>query len=144
MVIRLTVFLLLATLGFMLPAKGDAISAAIMHFGLMGSWAEDCGDGNGRNGIRIVVDVPSTGPATYTSLNMDDGAKTTIRSVVLAADPLSPRRLKLRMRIVGGDVDGGPLPSPTTSTFEQTFGKLADGGLQMAGNSPIPLKRCRS
>lgn len=142
MVMRLAVFLILGTASFVPLARGDAVSTAIAAFGLTGNWADQCEDGSARQSFRLVVETPSAGPAAYKSVNIDNGVKTTIRSVVVAADPMPPKKLKLRMRIVGGDVDGGPLPSPTTSTFEQTFEKSADGGLTMLGNPPIPLKRC--
>ena len=142
MVIRPAVFLLAITV-FALPAWGDAVSSAILNFGLTGSWADECSNRNARSGIRIDIAAPPAGPSTYASINIDEGVKTRVRSVVLSADPLPPERLKLRMRIVGGDVDGGPLPSPTTNTFEQTFEKPAGGVLRMVGDPPIPLKRCR-
>jgi len=141
MVIRLAVFLL-GTALFALPARGDAISMAIANFGLAGNWADNCSNGNARSGIRLIIAAPPVGPSTYESVSIDDGVKTRIRSVVLSADTLMSVRLKLRMRIVGGNVDGGPLPSPTTNTFEQTFEKLTGSGLRMVGNPPIPLTRC--
>lgn len=142
MVIRPAVFLLI-TAAFALPAGGDAVSSAILNFGLTGSWADDCGNGNAQSGTRIDIAAPPARPSTYASINIDDGVKTRVRSIVMSADVLPPERLKLRMRIVGGDVNGGPLPSPTTNTFEQTFEKLAGGGLRMIGNPPVRLKRCR-
>jgi hypothetical protein len=149
----MAVYLCVATV-FAGPANADSIAVAIEKFGLMGSWADDCAEAPGaRHGFRMAVAAPSGSTPTYTTVNIDNGVKTTVHSLVLAAVQPSPRSLTLRVRIVGGDVDGGPLPSPTTNTFEQTFEKPAgekpagekrdDSAMQMAGNPPIPLQRCR-
>jgi hypothetical protein len=144
MVIR-AVVCLVATAAFVWPVKADHISTVIEQFGLLGSWADDCAGylGNLRQGFSLVIAGPPGAAPTYTTVNIDNGVKTTIHSVIVSAIAVSPRRLGLRLRITGGDVDGGPLPSPTTNTFEQTFEKLADDGVEMTGNPPVRLKRCR-
>ena len=131
------------------PANADSIAVTIEKFGLLGSWADDCAEGPGaRQGFRMAVAAPPGGAPTYTTVNIDNGVKTTVRSLVVTAVQPAPQSLTLRVRILGGDVDGGPLPSPTTNTFEQTFEKPAGekpagAAMQMAGNPPIPLQRCR-
>ena len=92
----------------------------------------------GTTASASALAAPPAGSLTCDSI--DEGVKTTIRSIARSADLLPPGRLKLRMRFVGGDVGGGPLPIPTTNTFEQTVEKLAGDGLQMIGNPPIPSK----
>jgi hypothetical protein len=144
MVIPIALCLVVAAI-FVSPVSAAGVAAALEQFGLVGNWADDCSktQGNARQGFRIIIaEQPGDGP-TYTTINVDNGVKTTVRSLVLTTVPLSSRSLRLRMRIVGGDVDGGPLPSPTTNTFEQTFERGADDTIQMAGNPPVLLQRCR-
>jgi hypothetical protein len=134
----------LAVAIFAFPANAESVAITIEKFGLMGSWANDCAKDMSKmlQGFRIIVAEPPGGGPTYTTLSVDDGVRTTVRSLILTTTLLSPRRLRLRMRIFGGDRDGGPLPSPTTNTFEQTFEKSAGDVMQMAGNTPITLNRC--
>jgi hypothetical protein len=145
MVIRAAACLLAIAI-FASPATAADVAVTIEQFGLMGIWADDCAEdmGKTRQAFRIVVAEPPGGGPTYTTINIDDGRKTTVHSLVLSAVSPSPQRLTLGMRIFGGDFDGGPLPSPTTNTFEQTFEKRADNAMQMAGNTPISLQRCRN
>jgi hypothetical protein len=143
MVIRIAVCFLAAAL-FTSPVSADSIAVAIEKFGLMGSWADDCTKevSNTRQGFRLTVAEVPGGGATYTTINVDDGVRTTVHSLVLTAVSPCPKQLRLRVRITGGDVDGAPLPSPTTNTFEQRFEKLAGGMMQMASNTPLSLRRC--
>jgi hypothetical protein len=143
MVIRAAVCLLAVAI-FMVPANAESVALTIEKFGLMGSWADDCGKGAIRTsqGFRLVVAEPPGDRPIYTTINVDNSVRTTVRSLILTAAPLPPRQLRLTMRIFGGDRDGGPLPSPTTNTFDQTFEKLASNVMQMAGNPPITLNRC--
>jgi len=144
MVMRLALCLVVAAI-LTRPAGAAGVAAALEQFGLVGNWADDCSKNqdNARQGFRIIIAEPPAAEPTYTTINIDNGVKTTIRSLVLTAVLLSPRSLRLRMRIVGGDVDGGPLPSPTTNTFEQTFERGAGNAVQMAGKPPVLLQRCR-
>jgi hypothetical protein len=144
MVIRIALCLVVVAI-FVRPANAADVAAALEQFGLIGNWADDCSKApsRARQGFRIIIaEPPGEGP-TYTTIHVNNGVKTTIRSLVLTAVPLSPGSLRLRMRIVGGDVDGGPLPSPTTNTFEQTFERGAGDAMRMAGNPPVLLQRCR-
>jgi hypothetical protein len=127
------------------PVSAADFAAALAQFGLIGNWADDCSKepGRARQGFRIVISTMSGNEPAYTSINIDNGIKTTVRSIVLAATPAAPRSLKLRLRIIGGDVDGGPLPSPTTNTFEQIFSRQAGDAMQMAGSPAILLQKCR-
>ncbi len=140
---RIVVYLI-ALVIFASPAMADNIATTIEEFGLIGTWATDCSTqpSAAQPGFRIIVVEPLGGGPTYTTISGDGGMKTTVRSLVLAAVRLPPRQLKLTLRIVGGDRDGFPLPSPVTNTFEQTFEFLAAGGLQMAGRDPISFQRC--
>ena len=144
MVTRTALCLVVAAI-FIRPASAAGVATALEQFGLVGDWADDCAKepGRSRQGFRILISAPLGSEPTYTTVNVDNGVKTTVRSLVLTAMPLPPQSLKLRMRIVGGDVDGGPLPSPTTNTFEQTFARQGGDAMQMAGNPPILLQRCR-
>ena len=144
MVMRIALCLVVAAI-FVRPADAAGVAAALEAFGLIGNWADDCSKkpGDARQGFHIIIAEPPAAEPTYTTINIDNGVKTTIHSVVLTAVPASPQSLRLRMRIVGGDVDGGPLPSPTTNTFEQTFERGAGDTVQMAGNPPVLLRRCR-
>jgi hypothetical protein len=144
MVIRIALCLVVAAI-LARPADAAGVARALEQFGMIGDWADDCAteQGNARQGFRIIVAEPPAADATYTTINIDNGVRTTVHSLVLTAVPLSLRSLRLRMRIVGGDVDGGPLPSPTTNTFEQTFKQGAGDTMQMADNPPVLLQRCR-
>ena len=144
MVIPIALYLVVAAI-FVQPVNAAGIAATLENFGLIGNWADDCSkkQGNARQAFRVIIAEPPGDGPTYTTINIDNGVKTTVRSLVLTAVPLSSRSLRLRMRIVGGDVNGGPLPSPTTNTFEQTFERVARDTMQMAGNPLVLLQRCR-
>jgi hypothetical protein len=143
MVIR-AALCLIAFVTFTVPARAAGVTATIEELGLFGTWGTDCTAqaGKARSGFRIIVAQPPGGGPTYTTVNIDDGVKTTIHSLVQTADRIPPHQLKLRLRIFGGDVDGGPLPSMVTNTFEQTFEVLGNGRMQMDGRPPIALQRC--
>ena len=85
--------------------------------------------------------VSPGGAASFTTVNADAGVTTTINSEVLEAAPTGPDQLKLRLRIVGGDRDGGLLPSPTTNTFEQVIEKT-DQGIRLVGAEPHFIPKC--
>jgi hypothetical protein len=144
MVIPIALCLLVAAI-FVQPVNAAGVAAALETFGLIGNWADDCSkkQTNARQGFRLIIAEPPGDAPTYTTINVDNGVKTTVRSLVLTVVPLSSRSLRLRMRIVGGDVNGGPLPSPTTNTFEQTLERGAGDTMQMAGNPPVLLQKCR-
>jgi hypothetical protein len=125
-------------------ARADDAAMTIKEFGLVGAWAIDCGKelSAAQPGFRILVAAPPGGAPTYTTISVDAGVKTTVDSIVQAAVLLPPRRLRLTLRIVGGNRDGFPLPSPTTNTFEQTFEIIGDGRLQMVRTDPLSFQRC--
>jgi hypothetical protein len=106
-------------------------SRCLFWIGLVGNWADDC---NGHQRVHLRVAAPPAGPSSFDSVTIDEGVKTTLRSVVLSAERLPPGRLKLRTAVC--------VHSPATNIFEQTFENLAGGGLPMIGNPPIPLKGC--
>jgi hypothetical protein len=118
---------------------GD-VGETLRSFGLMGTWASDCS--SSRPPFRLIIAEPPGGGPVYTTINIDDGHKTTVHSLVQSAVLLPPHQLKLRLRIFGGDMDGGPLPSPTTNTFDQTFEKLPGHPLRMVGIQPLSLQPC--
>jgi len=130
---------------FVHPAAADSVAVTIENFGLIGSWATDCTTelSATRPGFRAIFADPPGGAAVYTTISVDEGVKTTVRSTIQAALLLSPRKLKLTLKIVGGDRDGFPLPSPTTNTFEQIF-EILGGRLQIGAMTPISLQRCRN
>jgi hypothetical protein len=68
----------------------------------------------------------------------------TIYSAVIGALPLDGSRLKLLLQIIGGDRDGGKLPSPTTNAFEQTIEKVGADRIILTGAAPQMLQRCRN
>ena len=121
----------------------DNPAATIESRGLVGTWASYCTAGADRKAaaVRIVVAAPLGGAASFTTVNAEDGVATTVNSEVLDAAPAGPGQLKLRLRIVGGDRDGGPLPSPTTNTFEQVIEKT-DQGIRLAGAEPRFIQKC--
>jgi len=128
-----------------LPAAADSVAVAIGNFGLIGSWATDCTTEltAARPGFRAIFSDPPGGAPVYTTISVDEGVKTAVRSTIQAAVLLSPRKLKLTLKIIGGDRDGFPLPSPTTNTFEQTF-EILDNRLQIGAATPISLQLCRN
>ena len=73
---------------------------------------------------------------------MEGSVSTTVRSTVLEALPEGVGRLRLRVRIIGGDRGGGPLPSPTTNTFEQVIEKVEGQGIRLAGLDPRFIQKC--
>ncbi len=121
----------------------DNPAATIESRGLVGTWASYCTAGADRKAapLRIIVAAPPGGAASFTTVNAEDGVATTVNSEVLEAAPAGPGQLKLRLRIVGGNRDGGPLPSPTTNTFEQLIEKT-DQGIRLAGAESRFIQKC--
>ncbi len=121
----------------------DNPAATIESRGLVGTWASYCTAGADRKAapLRIVVVAPPGGAASFTTVNAEDGVATTVNSEVLEAAPAGPDQLKLRLRIVGGDRDGGPLSGPTTNTFEQVIEKT-DQGIRLAGAESHFIQKC--
>ena len=111
--------------------------------GLLGTWASYCTAGAAPKaaGLRIVFAVPPGGAASFTTVNADGGVATTVNSEVLEAAPAGPDQLTLRLRIVGGERDGGPLPSPMTNTFEQVIEKT-DQGIRLVGAESRFIQKC--
>ena len=132
-----------ATLGWGPVAMADDSAAAIGDFGLLGTWASYCSAGYSprQPGFRIVFGEPPGAPPTYTTISTDDRVTTTVHSTVLEAAPAGEGQLRLRLRIIGGDRDGGPLPNPTTNTFEQVIEKT-DEGIRLVGMEPRFIQKC--
>ncbi len=59
-----------------------------------------------------------------------------------AAVKAGANQIKLTLRITGGDRNGGPLPSPTTNTFEQTIETPGNARDRLAGPAALLLDRC--
>jgi len=121
----------------------DNPAATIESRGLVGTWASYCTAGADRKAapLRIVFAAPPGGTASLTTVNAEDGVATTVNSEVLEAAPAGPGQLTLRLRIVGGEHDGGPSPSPTTNTFEQVIEKT-DQGIRLAGAESRFIQKC--
>jgi hypothetical protein len=134
-----------ATLGCGAVAMADDSAAAIRDFGLFGTWASYCSASYSpqQPGFRIVfAEQPGEAP-TYTTISMEGSVSTTVRSTVLEALPDGIGRLRLRVRIIGGDRGGGgPLPNPTTNTFEQVIEKVEGQGIRLAGLDPRFIQKC--
>jgi len=129
------------------PTVGAADSALTMieRFGLLGTWASDCATDvtATRPGFRIIFGQSGSQP-THTTISADGDVRMTIRSAVMDALPLGGSRLKLVLQIIGGERDGGALPSPTTNRFEQTIEKLGADRIILTGAAPQMLQRCRN
>jgi hypothetical protein len=125
-------------------ARADSAATVIEGFGLIGTWASYCTVGADRSkpGLRIVFAAPSSDSPTYTTVSSDGAVTTTVRSMVLEAAPVGPGQVRLRLRIVGGDRDGGPLPSPATDTFEQVIEKVEGSGIRLVGADPRFIQKC--
>ncbi len=95
-------------------------------------------------GFRIVFAHPPGGAPTYTTISSDHGFKTTVISAITAAVKAGANQVKLMLRITGGDRNGGPLPSPTTNTFEQTIETVGNARIRLAGPAALLLDRCPS
>lgn len=127
------------------PALGaETVAATLLRLGLIGTWSRDCAKAPTIHepGFRVIFANSDAG-ATYTTVDSSGGIITTVRSRLLVVLPLGGNRVRLRLRILGGDRDGGPLPSPTTNTFEQTFERITDDQIRLDGSAPELLKRCR-
>ncbi len=124
-------------------AATDSAATAIEHLGLVGTWASYCTPNTDRTkpGLRIVFAAPADGDPVYTTVSSDGRVTTTARSAVLEASPAGDGRLKLRLRIIGGDRDGGPLPDTMTNTFEQVIEKT-DEGIRLVGIDPRFIQKC--
>jgi hypothetical protein len=87
----------------------------------------------------IFAEPPGDAP-TYTTIDFDGGAKTMVHSMVLSTDQPHGRPFRFRLRIIGSDRDGGPLPSQTTNTFEQTVEMAGANRRRLASGA----RRCSS
>jgi hypothetical protein len=124
-------------------AAADNPATVIESLGLIGTWASYCTAGEGgKPGLRIVFAEPPGGAPTFTTVSSDGSVTTTINSAVLAAEPVGAGQIRLRLRIIGGDVDGGPLPSPTTNTFERTIERVGDH-IRLLGTARQSVRKCR-
>ena len=121
----------------------DNPAATLESRGLVGTWASYCTAGAGPKAaaLRIVFAAPPGEAASFTTVNAEGEVTTTVNSEVLEAAPAGPDQLKLRLRIVGGERDGGPLPSPTPNTFEQVIEKT-DQGIRLAGAESRFIQKC--
>jgi hypothetical protein len=121
----------------------DNPAVTVESRGLVGTWATYCTAGASPKAaaLRIVFAVPPGGAASFTTVNAEGGVTTTVKSEVLEAVPAGSDQLKLRLRIVGGERDGGPLPSPTTNTFEQVIEKT-DQGIRLVGAESRFIQKC--
>jgi hypothetical protein len=121
-------------------ASAESLAGMVNGFGLIGTWSVDC---KSPLAFRMILAEPPGGPPTHTTISFDGGVKTTVRSTVLAVARTGDQQVKLRLRIVGGDRDGGPLPSPTTNTFEVTIEKIGAARILLTGAGAQFLDRCR-
>ncbi len=144
MVRRILCFVALANVVCSAYAAADSAATVIEGFGLIGTWASYCAVEVDRSkpGLRIVFAEPPEGPPTYTTVSAEGRVATTVRSAVLEAAPAGPGQVRLRLRIIDGDRDGGPLPSPTTDTFEQVIEKVEGSGIRLAGVDPRFIPKC--
>jgi hypothetical protein len=120
-------------------ATADDITAMAGRLGLIGIWSSRCAS---PDAFRMIVDGQPSVPLLHTSISFDGGIRTTVRSVVLGIRPLGPGQASLRLRITGGDRNGGPLPSPTTNTFDQVLETIGSDRLRIANTTPLVLERC--
>ena len=139
-------FLLLAAMASFAggsPAAADSAAATIERLGLSGTWASYCTGGADRSkpGLRIVFAAPPDSAPTYTTISSDGRVTTTVRSSVLEAAPVEDGKIRLRLRIIGGDRDGGPLPDTMTNTFEQVIEKTGEG-IRLVGLDPRFIQKC--
>jgi hypothetical protein len=128
------------------PANADTVAAAIEGFGLIGTWSSDCTKDVSANqpGFRMIFAEPPGGAPNRTTIGSDGKVKTTVHTAVLAAARVADDQLKLTLRIIGGEHNGGPLPDVTTNTFEQVIETVGGNRILVAGADPEFLKRCRN
>jgi hypothetical protein len=141
---KILCLVVLAGLASSAAARTASAAAAIESLGLIGTWASYCTAGADRSkpGLRVVFAQPSGDPPIYTIVSAEGGVTTTVLSEVLEAASVGPGEVRLRLRIVGGDRDGGPLPSPTTNTFEQVIEKAEGSGIRLVGVDPRFIQKC--
>ena len=123
-------------------AVADNPAQAIEKLGLYGTWATYCTPGLlGQPGLRIVFAPPGDAP-TYTTVSAEGAVTTKVRSTVLEATLVGAGQLKLKLQIIGGDRDGGPLPNTMTNTFEQTIEKVEGRGIRIVGVDQRFIQKC--
>jgi hypothetical protein len=120
-------------------ANSDDIAATIRSFGLIGTWATNC---RADFMFRMIIVGPPGGRPLHTTMDVEGGVRTTVRSIVLSAIRTGDDRIKLRLRIIGGDRDGGPLPSQTTNTFDQVIEMIGKDRLRIVDAGSELLQRC--
>lgn len=132
----------IASLAGSTAAIADTPAQAIEKLGLYGTWATYCTPGLlGQPGLRIVFTPPGDAPI-FTTVSAEGPITTTVRSTVLDATPAGKDQLKLKLRIIGGDRDGGPLPATMTNTFEQLVEKVEGQGIRLVGGDPRVIQKC--
>jgi hypothetical protein len=137
-----TTLCLVAIAFFFQPVFADGVAVTLEKFGLIGTWADDCTKevSATQPGFRMILTEP---PPTHRSIASDGTTKTAVTSVVLAATLINPHQIKLRLRIVSGDRNGGPLPSPTTNTFDEVIEIVGNNDIRRIGLGRQSLERCR-
>lgn len=137
--------LLIALGGPAAAQQAPAVGAVIRGFGLVGTWAVDCGrelDGH-QVGYKMIFAVPENGPPTRTVISSDGTRTTTTKADILGAQPLGKTALVIQAAITGGDRDGNPLPGNTLTTpLDQSFEKPEPDVLYVKGRDPVRLQRC--
>jgi hypothetical protein len=141
---KILCLVVLASVASASTAIADSAAVVIKSFGLIGTWASYCTANADRTkpGLRIVFGDPPDGAPTFTTVSAADAVTTTVRSMVLEAAGIGPGQVRLQLRIIGGDRDGGPLPDPTTNTFEQVIEKVDGSGIRLVGVDPRFIQKC--
>ena len=134
----------LASIACSSSAIADSAATVIESFGLIGTWASYCtpGAASKKSGLRIVFAEPPGDAPMYTTVSADAAVTTTVRSAVLEAAPVGPAQVRLRLRIIGGDRGGGPLPDTMTNTFEQVIEKVEGSGIRLVGIDERFIQKC--
>lgn len=129
------------------PAGAQQVNpagAVIEDFGLVGTWADDCGRDLDKQqvGFRMIFAVPRKGAPTRTVISSDGAHKTTTKADILGAQLLGTTGLVIQAKITDGDRDGGPLPGSMTTGLNQSFEKTEPDVLYVKGRDPVRLERC--
>jgi hypothetical protein len=106
-------------------AAADTVASTIQAFGLVGTWSDDCGKpiDHGETVWRLIFTISNSGiPTRAITISDADGSVHSYADVLSAS--ITGEKIRLTLRLTGGDMKGGPLPMVTTNTFTQDLAKI--------------------
>jgi hypothetical protein len=108
------------------PAAAESAGSTLKDFGLIGTWSNGCGGDRPADAkfIHVIFAAPRSSPPTRTMIVSKGAERTTIYTDIIAVTPVAGDKIRLRLRLTGGDRNGGPLPMINQNPFDQLVSKF--------------------